>query len=143
MRIGDDQSVGLELADFLLNARELVDRGFAREFQLVQHNRPERQGRTVGPYRVDRIGIDRHQGRPRPRRRLAKSLRAIGGVQPWIVAEACALHEVRLDPFVGECCGCGSTVRPAVAACERHRRRRDELPTFATPVNCILNPIHG
>ena len=101
MRIGHNQRVDLQLGQLDPNAREFLGRGFAGEFQFMHHHGSERRGRPVAPYRIDGIGLDRHQRGAGRRRRLAEPLGAVGRVQPRVIAETRARREVRLEPFVG------------------------------------------
>ena len=71
---------------------------FAGEAQIVQHHRAERRRRPVGPDRVDRIGLDRNERRAGIGAGARQPFRALGGVQPGVVAELGARRQVLLEP---------------------------------------------
>jgi hypothetical protein len=63
MRIRQQQRVDAEPRDLAANAIELVRLALAGELQAVNRDRAERRRRTFGPYRIDRVRIDRDQFR--------------------------------------------------------------------------------
>jgi hypothetical protein len=92
--------VGFELGDLGADAGELVCRGFTGEFQFPHRNRTKRRSRAVGPYGIERVGLDRHQYGAGCRRCLGKPVGMVRGVQPWVIAKARARRQVRLQPFL-------------------------------------------
>jgi hypothetical protein len=81
-------------ADFF----ELRVRRLAGEFQIVQHHRPERRLRPVGPDRIDRIGFARHQRRAGVGAGASEPLGSLGGDEPRVVAELRFGLQVFLQP---------------------------------------------
>ena len=98
MGIGDDEGVGLELLDLGAHALELVGGRFAGELQIMRHHRAVGRRRAVRPDRIDRIGLGRDQDGADAGAGLGEAFGALGAVQPGVVAELLAGHEVRLDP---------------------------------------------
>ena len=92
--------VGAQFVKFRLNALELVGSAFAGEFDVAQRHRAGGRRRAVAPQRVDRIVVDRHQFGAGRGAGLAQFLGALGGVQPWIVAELGAALEILFEPLV-------------------------------------------
>ncbi len=101
MRIGDDERVGLELAELGADLRELGRGLLAGEADVMQRDWAERGRRPIGPERVDQIGLDGDEGRAGRRAGLGEFLGAIERVQPGVVGEPVAAREVLLEPLVG------------------------------------------
>ncbi len=99
-RIGDDEHVGLLLAQVGLDARKLVGCGLAGIAQVVQRDRAERLGGTAGPDCVDHVRLGRDERSARLRAGGRQPLHRFGGVQPGIITECRARGQVRLQPFV-------------------------------------------
>ena len=107
VRIGDDQRVGAQICDLGLDARELGVGLLAGEAQVVQrHRRPRRRG-PVLPDRVDRVGLGRHQRGAGVGAGARQPFRAVGGVQPGVVAELGAGRQVCFQPLLGRRLGEG------------------------------------
>ncbi len=98
VRIGDHQRVGAEAADLGADLVELGIRRFAGEAQIVQHHRAERRRRPVGPDRVDGVRLGRNERRAGVGAGAGEALRALGGVQPGVVAELGTRRQVLLEP---------------------------------------------
>ena len=103
LRIGDDERVGLELGDLGADAGKLRGRILAGKARIVRRHRAERRGRAIGPDRVDRIGLGRHQRRVGGGASLGKPLGGFDRVQPGIVAEVRAGREIGFEPRLRRC----------------------------------------
>ena len=146
VRIGDHQRVGAEVADLGADLVELRVRRFAGEAQIVQHHRPERRRRPVGPDRVDRIGLGRHERRAGVGAGAGQPLGAVGGVQPRVVAELGARRQVLLEPALRRGVGDrhdrehrGVDLGLAPAACSG--RRRTARPCRRAPRSMPAEPV--
>ncbi len=95
-----DERVRAQFPDHVADAEELASHILAREFQVMRHDLSERRRRPVGPDRVHRIGIHRHELRAHGRAGPRELLGPVGRVQPGIVAEGHAGREIFLDPLM-------------------------------------------
>ena len=98
LRIGHQQQVGAQFADFGADALELVGGTLAGELELAQAHGAGRRGRAVAPQRVDWVVVDRHQFGAGPGAGGPQLLGIVGCVQPGIVTELGAALEMALEP---------------------------------------------
>ena len=103
MRIGDHQSVGAQVCDFGADTVELGTGVFAGIAEIVQRHGACGQCRPVGPDRIDRVGLGRHESCARVGAGARQLLRAVHRVQPRVVAELGLRLEILPQPLVGRC----------------------------------------
>ena len=103
MRVGQDERVGARFGNLRLDACDLGGGFFAGKAQVVQDDAPKRGGRPVGPHRVDRVALKRHERGPRLGAGLGELFGTVRGVQPGVIAEPRPGRQVLLDPCIGRC----------------------------------------
>ena len=79
--------------------------GLAGELDGMRQHRRERRRRAVGPHRVDRVLLDRHEAAAGALRGAREALVAVDGMQPRIEAELAALGQIGGDPGLGRFLG--------------------------------------
>ncbi len=101
MRIRQHQRIDAESGDLEPDPPELVGLGFAGKLRAVNGDRAERRRRALGPYRIQRIAVDRDQFRARLGAGRGQPLGCRRSVQPWIESEAVAGREMLRQPAFG------------------------------------------
>ena len=96
MGVADQQAVGA--LQRLADALQLGRRALAGEPLGMGVDRRQRRARTVGPDRVDRVGLDRDQLAAGGAAGLRQPFDRFRRVQPGIVTEPAARAEIRFDP---------------------------------------------
>ena len=100
LRVGHDQHIGTQLFQLGLDALELVGGAFAGKLDIAQSYFACGGRRAVAPQRVDRVAVDRNQFGASRGADLLQFLRALGGVQPGIVAELGSAGEIAFQPLL-------------------------------------------
>ncbi len=135
MGIGYDQRVGAQIRDLGADAGEFFSGVLAGEAQIMQHDRAQRRFGTLGPDRVDRVGLDCDQRGAGGGAGACETLRGLDRVQPRVVAEAVAAREILLDPAIG---------RRLDEVLDRKQRRVDLLARLQgiAPIDEQHRPLH-